>query len=360
MIPIPSFPARLATTAGLCALLVLTVAACGGSSVPAAGASTHEVAPVAPAPSPQATGSSPTAARADWPLTGMTASAAGAAAPILLVKVENDPAARPQWGLEQADIVVEELVEGGITRFAALYQSRLPATIGPVRSVRHVDADLAAPVADVFAYSGGAAVTLAYLASELASLPRVTEGAPGFFRDTSRLPPRNLFLHPARLLAGEPVTAARGRTLVSAPFAPAAQASAVGTTPASSLVLRFSPTEQSSWTHTTGGWVRSEAGVPAISASGVRLTAQNVLVLRVQTTDAGYQDPAGHFVPETLLTGTGDGLLLRAASTLDVTWSKSAVDQPIVLTSATGSPVTLLPGTTWVELLPTSGSLTVR
>ena len=93
---------------------------------------------------------------ATWSLTGLAGPDDAQWKPIVVVKVENNSLVRPQTGLESADLIFEELVEGGASRFAAVFQSNIPDEVGPVRSVRHVDVSLAAPIADVFVFSGGA------------------------------------------------------------------------------------------------------------------------------------------------------------------------------------------------------------
>jgi hypothetical protein len=115
------------------------------------------------------------------------------------------------------------------------------------------------------------------------------------------------------------------------------------------------------WTWDAGSatWLRSESGTPATAASGARLAATNVVVLRVDLVDSGTRDPAGAVVPETLLRGTGAATVATGGRTVDVTWSKDSVRSPLELTSD-GQPVLLAAGTTWVELVPNeTGAVTV-
>ena len=107
-----------------------------------------------------------------------------------MVKIENTAKARPQAGLEDADIVFEELVEGGVTRFFAVFQSEVPAQVGPVRSARLVDATLLPPFDGIFLYSGGRDDVQAAIAG---TAVRVTEGAAGVYRQSGRSAPSNLF-----------------------------------------------------------------------------------------------------------------------------------------------------------------------
>src|SRR6266508_3191509 len=117
--------------------------ACGGSRAPAAGPTST--------PSPNAS--------AVNPLTGLAGLPTG---PVVGVKVDNTSAARPQWGLNQADVVYVEQVEGGLTRLVAIYASHRPARTGPVRSVRRSDPELLAQYGPMaLAFSGGAANVVA-------------------------------------------------------------------------------------------------------------------------------------------------------------------------------------------------------
>lgn len=115
---------------------------------------------------------------------------------IVMVMIENSDAARPQSGLDQADIVYEVLVEGGITRFAAFYQSKAPPTIGPVRSIRPYFIDLAEGYDAIMAHAGGSPEALKIIAQGgLPSLNAVNDGAadPYFWRSNLRKAPHNLY-----------------------------------------------------------------------------------------------------------------------------------------------------------------------
>ena len=309
-----------------------------------------------------------------WPLTGVESKRASSTKPVIVVKVENDPSIRPQSGLEVADMVFEELVEGGITRFAAIYQSRFPKELGPVRSVRHVDASIAAPVADFFVFSGGARPTISYIRGNVGKgIYIMTEGAPGMHRTNYHYAPHNLYLSPLTLLAQSRKTKTptsgffvRKNEQQSIPTTePTESASPSGTAKPlkglpkyiSGVKLRFSSSEQPQWAWSTklGAWVRSEFTTPAFAKSGARLSATNVVVLWTKTADAGYRDPAGNFVPRTILTGTGKGFVLTGHKQRPITWSKADVRGQMTLKDLQGNVLTLAPGNTWVELVPLDG-----
>ena len=96
-----------------------------------------------------------------WPLTGLPAPAETPNHPVMIVKIDNTAASEPQVGLAKADMVVEELVEGGITRLAAMFYSKLPAKAGPVRSARASDIGVVTPTHAVLIASGMAPPTVA-------------------------------------------------------------------------------------------------------------------------------------------------------------------------------------------------------
>ncbi|TDC48893.1 DUF3048 domain-containing protein [Jiangella ureilytica] len=335
---------RRVPTAAACGLAaVLLLAACGGSATPAPSPSTAPPTPsatVTPSPTPAPV----------WPLTGLpAASAADAARPALVVKIDNTGAAAPQLGLSAADLVVEELVEGGLTRLAALYQSAVPPVAGPVRSVRTTDAGIALPAGGVLVASGGAERVLRAL--DDAGVTVLTGGGNGLARDHDREAPYNVMLDPAEALAGVPA----GTGVPAGSYLPWGPAPGGGRSVAG-VDVRFSGAHTSSWTWNDGLWVLDGDR----AASGDVFGPATVLVLRVAVRDAGYEDPAGNPVPETVLAGSGAATLLIAGTAVDGQWSKAAPGAPLLLTDAAGAPLHVPPGRVWIELVPDSGSVTLR
>jgi hypothetical protein len=297
-----------------------------------------------------------------WPLTGLERGTA-LDHPALAVKVENSAQARPQTGLGAADLVWEELVEGGITRFVAVYHSTLPTEIGPVRSVRSTDAAIAAPLHGVFAFSGGQPAFVEEVADAGLQVLSEADGAAGFYRVDSRPAPHDVYTDPLALVAQADTRHAAPPTtqfeIAGAGNAPTAVTA--GTT-TGTVALQLSGVSRPSWSWSApeGRWLRAEDTAPAVDADGTPLGATNVVVLRTDTADTGTVDPAGNPVPETVLIGSGEALVATGGHTLAVTWVKKAVDERLVLRGPDGNPVRLAPGTTWVELVPTgTGSVTV-
>lgn len=295
-----------------------------------------------------------------WPLTGV----AGAAVqrPALAVKIENSREARPQTGLEQTDMVWEEVVEGGITRFVAVFQSQVPTEVGPVRSVRPMDPKIVGPMKGLIAFSGGQPDFVQSLSDAGLQIFSQDKGAPGFARKKGVGPaPHNVYGTPSTWWSKADANhqASPPEQFVHARTAPQATA-VVGGTPATKVAITMSSYSQPSWTWDAGTstWLRSEGASPSVSRAGVRLSAVNVIVLRVKLVDTGTKDPAGNPVPETVLQGSGDAIVATGGKTIAGTWSKGDLLTPLKITAADGSTITLAPGNTWIELVPTNGSVT--
>lgn len=341
---------------------VLALAACsgGGDHATPPGPPVTQAAQVQPAkvspPKP--------VVQARWPLTGVVATDP-ADRPALAVKIENSREARPQTGLDQADVVWEEVVEGGITRYAAVYQSKVPAEVGPVRSVRPMDPMIAGPLKGLIAFSGGQPRFVALVRSSPLQ-PFINDaGSPGFYRKSGVGPaPHNLYGKPSVWFAhadgahGDPPP----QQFAFARTADQATAVTDGTAAAKiSVVMSGYSHPTWTWDARSSTWLRSEFTTPAVVRSGKRLAATNVVTLNVRLVDSGAVDPAGNPVPATVLSGTGRGTLSTGGRTIGVKWSKKSDDEPVVLTTDDGQPATLAPGNTWVELVPSaSGSVKAR
>jgi hypothetical protein len=332
--------------------LLLLVAAllpgCGGiADVPAPSPETHTAIAV------DAFKQTPPAVPATWPLTGLPGEVVERTA--LAVKVENPSDARPQSGLEAADVVWEEMVEGGISRFVAVYHSQLPDAVGPVRSVRPMDGAIAGPTGGILACSGGQSRFIEKTRD--AGLQVIVEGGSGYFRSTDRRSPHNLYVRPAEIIARAD-SSHKGSPLPEFVFAAnaATATAAVAGSPITKLNVTISSVAKPDWTWdaATGKFLRAEKGTPSLSASGVRLSADNVIVLAVEVRSAGGTDAAGSSIPETILVGSGAAVVATGGKVVEAEWSKSAVDQPVVLKTKDGKAIELAPGQTWIELAPKS------
>ncbi|WP_299960575.1 DUF3048 domain-containing protein [uncultured Modestobacter sp.] len=340
--------ARRRIGAALLAGVALTgTASCAGSSDAAVAATVTPPASSTPPPPPPVY----------WPLTGLE-SGTVPAHPALAVKIENSVDARPQTGLGAADVVWEQVVEGGISRYVAVYHSTLPPQLGPVRSIRPMDPAIAAPLHGLFAASGGQAGYVRDVADAGLQVLTFDAGDDGFARIATRSAPHNVYVDTQALLAQADAThladPAPQFDLATTPD----QAGAVlAGTPASTLSLTLSGVSRPQWTWSApeARWLRAEGGTPAVEADGARLGAANVVVLRVDVVSTGGVDPAGNPIPEIVLAGRGAALVASGGRTLPATWVKGGVADRVVLLGADGNPVRLAPGRTWVELVPNRG-----
>src|SRR4051812_43845 len=177
-----------------------------------------------------------------WPLTGEPVTGATPKRPVLVTKIDNSPDSRPQIGLSKADLVTEELVEGGITRLAVFYYQKLPEVAGPVRSMRASDIGIVKPAhADIVA-SGAAPPTLARL--KFNHIKYYDGSGPGYFRDSSRIAPHNLMVHMKELAA----SLKGAKAVVPASYLPwGTESDFKGVAKATTINATFSRSSTTSW-----------------------------------------------------------------------------------------------------------------
>ena len=322
-------PSRAVVSALVAASLLLAGCSGGDDDEPAS-----EASPSEPSASETVEPPEPTY----WPLTGLERTGDAPRHPVIVTKVDNTSSSAPQVGLGSADLVVEELVEGGYTRLAAFYYSKVPNNIGPVRSMRASDIGIVPEGATVVT-SGAAQVTINRING--AGIPWITEGAAGVYRETSRSAPYNLFARlgdiAKRLKSDEEPP----------PYLPwGTEADLPKGGKASTLTADFGA-HTTSWAFQKGGYVNTDS----YAAQGDQFPADSVLVLRVQVGDAGYRDPAGYPVPETKFEGKGAALLFHGGRVIRGTWTKDGLTGALELSTKKGE-LTVPAGHVWVELVP--------
>jgi hypothetical protein len=290
---------------------------------------------------------------ATWPLTGLPATGdddVEQTHPVFVTKIDNTSSASPQAGLGTADMVVEELVEGGLTRLAVFHYSELATKIGPVRSMRASDIGIVAPVQGVVVTSGAAGRTIARIQD--AGITFFQEGAKGIYRDSSRSAPYNVMAdltQIAKATEGEPA-----RPDDYLPWGEAADLPKGKR--AKTVSATFSGGHTTTWAFREGSY----ANVNTYAEPGDQFAADTVLVLRVQVGDAGYLDPAGNPVPETKFEGTGAALLFHNGRMVRGTWSKDSLDGALTLATKDGE-LAVPAGHTWIELVPAAtGNVTFK
>ena len=286
-------------------------------------------------------------------LTGETIEAGSLSRPALAGKIDNHPSARPQVGLDEADIVFEELVEGGLTRYLAIWHSSLPAEIGPVRSVRPMDPEIVSPFGGIFAYSGGQ-VRFIQMMQET-SVYNAIHGQPDteetFYRTSAKVAPHNVLVKAPELVDQHLNLPAPERQFAYAPSVEESSAVVAGS-PVTSMNPRFSGFSSPSWEWdgTQGTFLRFQTnGAADLASSGNQIFATNVVVLQVGI-------DVVEDIPTTRLVNQGKGWVATGGSILEINWFKATPESPIILTTDDGEEVRLGVGNTWIELIPNDSS----
>ncbi len=261
--------------------------------------------------------------------------------PILAIKVDNSGSAQ-QIGVRKADMVVEELVEGGTTRLATFFYSSLPPVVGPVRSMRTSDVGIVSPLKAVLVASGAAAPTWKVIRK--AKIKTVTEGGRGFYRGAGAAP-YNLLMDVTKLT--KPM---KPLGSVPEPYLPFGDAALPRGKPAKNFTAVFSPAADSVFAYRGGTYVNTDS----YAREGGDFRSDTVLVLRVKTRYAGYKDPAGFPVPETVFSGRGPATVFHGGRRIGATWVKKGLEAPLTLRGK-GGDLSLPPGTVRIELVPRDG-----
>jgi len=285
-------------------------------------------------------------------LTGLPADPGVTGRPIIAVKIDNYRRARPQWSLDQADAVIEQNVEG-VSRFIALFHTRMPTVVGPVRSARTSDLDLLAAMnRPIFAFSGANDGVNAWLDAAASSGVLANFSAqrrPCYQRSAEKPGPHNLLLDPACAAAEVDAGPAAALWQIDEGWQPAPS---LPRTPDSTFPVRMDGVDiEWTWDQPARRYLRSQDGEPHVSASGSRVAAHNVVVLAT----AHVPSPVDARSPNPITTGTGAAVLHRDGLAIDVTWSRSTPYDPFTfIEPRTGLEIPLDVGTTFIELVRAS------
>jgi hypothetical protein len=297
-----------------------------------------------------------------WPLTGLDApSEAATTLRVVSVKIENSPAARPQSGLNQADVVYESIAEGGITRFNALFHSRIPKTLGPVRSARLSDTWIVPQYNALFFFSGASNFVNGRL--KAAQIPVLSEDAGvtrPYFRSTSRRAPHNLYIkgdlaRPEGIRRGYPAT--QTPTPLSFDYR-----RADATPTVTSIYVPFSPFNKAQWTYDRAShtYRRQTNGKNHMdAATGKQVATRNVVVMWAVMRSSGHPDVNDNETYDIGLGGKNRVSVFHDGQRFDGTWYADRKSPP-VFKSGDGTVIRLAPGSSWFEVIATSVNITLK
>ncbi len=290
----------------------------------------------APSPSPSA------AAQLRSPFTGEPVPSLNR---VLAVKIDNIVYARPQTGLARADIVYVLPVEGGLSRLMAIFSSRYPPAVGPVRSAREDDLQLLRQFGrPAFAYSGATPRLLPYIHRTARIVNLYAGTSSGYYRDLSRVAPYNLYARTRQLLAQAP-GASTARDIGFRFGPPPAGGKATRSVPVSypSASFRFT------WSAAKGRWLVTMDGTPAVTSGGVRLSAATVVIQHTTVRTSRFKE-YGFRPPYAESVGSGTTLVLCDGRAWAGHWSRPTANGGTTFTTASGGPMTFARGPVWIVL----------
>jgi hypothetical protein len=272
--------------------------------------------------------------------------------PALAVKVENNPLAYPLSGVDKAEIVDEELVEGGLTRFMLLFHCTDANPVGPIRSARGIDPAIMEPITHILADAGGNNQVREILSKH--GVVNIDENAAGgamFRRDRPGKSSEHTLYGDTRRLRniGEKKYGKPPRTGVFA-FGPAPKAKAKK---AKRISIEFSHVETITYTYRDGRYYRSDYGHPLEMENGKRVAPANVIIEEHTYSYSSITDVAGaHSTEIDDPTGKGKALLFRDGKVYRGTWHRKAISSPVRFTLRNGKEMVFHRGQTFIELVP--------
>jgi hypothetical protein len=273
----------------------------------------------------------------------------GTDGPVLVVKVDDTTQAHPQVGLEKADLVYIEEVEGGLTRLAAVFSSEIPTQVGPVRSARISDIDLLSQYGHVaFAYSGAQTKMLPVIASaNLENLGAQRESSALYTRDESRIAPVNMILRADLLMSkvvDRNISTSKNMGWTFGPVPAGGQ-------PIVSVKLKWPANHYSAvWSPTQSRWLLIHANNPDLASDGSQLGPTTLVIQLVSITPSQYHDKFGGVTPFSATIGSGTGYVLRNGFAFAAKWNRPDAASGTSWTLPDGTPIPFAGGQVWVAL----------
>ena len=279
---------------------------------------------------------------------------------ILVVKIDDTNAAHPQIGVESADVVYVEQVEGGLTRLAAIYTSKLPPLIGPIRSARISDIELLAQFGRVgFAYSGAQSKMRPVIAAANLENLSAERNPPSIYgKDPDRPGPVDMILNPDLLLEranANPKIRIETATASVFPFGDAPKGE---TNTAVAKVKWPNAKYELRWDSTNEKWLIYFNEKPNMAANGEHLYADTAIIQIVSITPSIYGDKFGEITPFSKTTGSGKAVMLRDGFSYQISWQRNLETDVTTWKSADGGVANFKPGRTWIFLTDKAPVLT--
>ena len=279
---------------------------------------------------------------------------------ILVVKIDDTNAAHPQIGVESADVVYVEQVEGGLTRLAAIYTSKLPPLIGPIRSARISDIELLAQFGRVgFAYSGAQSKMRPVIAAANLENLSAERNPPSIYgKDPDRPGPVDMILKPDLLLDranANPKIRIETATASVFPFGDAPKGE---TNTAVAKVKWPSAKYELRWDSTNEKWLIYFNEKPNMAANGEHLYADTAIIQIVSITPSIYGDKFGEITPFSKTTGSGKAVMLRDGFSYQISWQRNLETDVTTWMSEDGGVANFKPGRTWIFLTDKAPVLT--
>jgi hypothetical protein len=275
----------------------------------------------------------------------------GSDGPILVVKIDDTRAAHPQAGLEDADVIYIEQVEGGLTRLAVVYSSKIPAVIGPVRSARISDIEILEQFGRVaFAYSGAQKKLLPVIAAaNLENLGAQRQSREIYSNDPLRNAPTAMMLQAQTLMQKVEEQQLPISISKSAGWS-FAESFDTGTAISSAKVSWPANSYDAVWSTVEKRWLLSHKGVPNIASSGIHLGASTFVIQIVAITPSEYGDKFGGVTPFTATVGSGRGYILRDGKYIPALWDRPTPDVGTTWKTTSGEEIPFAPGQIWIAL----------
>lgn len=271
---------------------------------------------------------------------------------LLAVKIDDTSAAHPQVGLGSADVIYIEQVEGGLTRLAAIFTSKVPALIGPVRSARISDIEILAQYGRVgFAYSGAQSKMRPVLTAANLENMSAERNPPSIYQtDTTRFSPTNMMVDAAALLKKTIEVEGKKIDTVKSVGWQFGDASKLAKKVTSFEVKWPASRYSATWSKTEKRWLLSYNGQPNLDSTGRQLGSPNFVIQKVAITNSIYKGKVGGITPMSNTVGSGTGYLLRDGKVVPINWQRPSAEVGTIWTLSDGKVANFADGQVWIAL----------